>query len=372
MRSGSACWVRQLKPKSVRQLRESVMPRSLPMALRQRIDNSEFIFPAFKFLSSEHARRLLDNGNVHLPTIQEFRDPRRYKGKIVDPREGQVKLVSRYTHYEGLAKNANGTLSRFYPPNQRLDVLNTEWAEELDFASAHIYCATRFFYSDSLEWAIGEKKDSCVLITDFEAFLRRVSDALDDLQFLGVRECLYIGRDIEETDPGPNSLANYLLADLRRIAFVKPKKYASQRELRAVWQRADGASEFEAINLDVPSVRDLCIPMDFSNVRRELLLNCKLPGVALGVRIVRKPPGVAAEYLLQAPLEVFSPVIFRSRPEERWLLGCYYSGEERTFANGHTRNAEIGITISRIGPIFCCVHLDQIQRLEFFHVQGAA
>ncbi|MFQ5799162.1 MAG: hypothetical protein ACE5H0_10810 [Bacteroidota bacterium] len=87
------------------------------------------------------------------------------------------------------------------------------------------------------------------------------------------------------------------------------------------------------------------------------------------MRIVRKPPGVAAEYLLQAPLEVFSPVIFRSRLEERWLLGCYYAGGERTFSNGHVKNAYVGITITEIGTIFCCVHLDEIQRLEFFHVQ---
>lgn len=122
------------------------MPHNLPKALRQRIGDLEIIFPAFKFLSSQHARALLDNGNVHLPTIQEFRDPSRYKGKLLDVREGQVKLVSRYTHYEGLAKDANGTLPRFYPPDQRLDVLNSEWAEELDFSNAHLYCATRFFF----------------------------------------------------------------------------------------------------------------------------------------------------------------------------------------------------------------------------------
>ena len=153
---------------------------------------------------------------------------------------------------------------------------------------------------------------------------------------------------------------------------MKPKEYASQRELRAVWQRVNEAPEFEAINLDVSSIRDLCIPVTFSDVSRELLLNCKLPDVSLGVRIVRNPPGLTAEYLLQAPLEVFSPVIFRSRAEERWLLGCYYSGEERTFSNGLVKNAEVGITLSRIGPIFCCVRLDEIQRLEFFHVQRTA
>ena len=348
------------------------MPRNLPKLLRQRIESTEFIFPAFKFLSSEHARKLLDNGNVHLPTLQEFRDPSRYKGNILDVLEGQVKLVSRYTHYEGLAKDANGILPRFYPPEQRLNILDSEWAEQFCFANAHLYCATRWFFSDSLEWAIGERYDSCVLVTDFELFLRRVSDALNDLQFVGVRECLYLGREIEETDPGPNSLANYLLSDLRRIAFVKPKEYASQRELRAVWERTHKASEFEAINLDVPSVRALCIPMDFSNVQRELLLNPKSPDLALAVRIVRKPPGLAAEYQLQAPLELFSPVIFRSRAEEPWLLGCYYSGEERTFSHGYAKNCEFGITLSEIGPIFCCVHLDEIQRLELFHVQGAA
>ena len=180
----------------VRQIPKSIMPRNLPMTLRQRIENSEFIFPAFKFLSREHACKLLDNGNVHLPTIQEFRDPNRYKGRLLDVREGQVKLVSRYTHYEGLAKDAHGTLPRFYPPDQRLDVSNMEYAEELEFSNAYLYCTTGRFFSDSLEWAIGEKRDSCVLITDFEAFLRRVSDALSHLQLRGFGECLYIGRDI--------------------------------------------------------------------------------------------------------------------------------------------------------------------------------
>ena len=342
---------------------ESVMPRSLPMPLRQKIDGSEYIFPAFKFLSSEHAHRLLDNGNVHLPTIQEFRDPTRYKGGILDVREGQVRLVSRYTLYEGLAKDANGTLPHVYPPDQRIDDSNFECAKELEISNAHLYCATGFFFSDSLEWAIGEKKDSCELITDFETFLQRVSDALDNLQYQGFGWCNYIGRDIDETDPGPDSLANYLLSDERRIALVKPKEYAAQRELRAVWQRTDGASEFEAINLDVPTIRDLCIPADFSDVQKELLLNCESPDVALGVKIVRKPPGLTAEYMLQTPLEVFSPVIFRIRPEEPWLLGCYYAGEGRTFGPGHVKNAEIGMSVSSLGTVHCCVRLDEIQRL---------
>lgn len=257
------------------------MEFNMPSGFRSKIDDQEFIFPVFKFLSHEHAQKLLNNGNVHLPTLHEFRDKSVYKGKILDTEEGKIQLINYYGSYEGLAKDANGTLPLFFPPYHKISAFQTKFQQHLQFSNILIYCVTRFLFSDSLKWAVEEKKDTCVLITDFEKFLSLLSSILEDVRFHSVGECNYLGRIIEEKNPGAQSLTNYFLANNHQIAYLKPKEYKEQREIRAIWY-SESKEQITPITTDVQNISHLTLPVNISGISFDEIKEGK---IKVGARI---------------------------------------------------------------------------------------
>ena len=129
---------------------------------RKRIINTHHdeIYPIFKFQAEEHAEAMLSNGNIHLSNIADFRDPQKYGGKTYDDREGQVKV---------------------YLENEQGEI---EEGIEISLENVFIFCASTDFLSDSLKWAIDEKKTDCVLITDIEEVSKRITNQISDLEIL--------------------------------------------------------------------------------------------------------------------------------------------------------------------------------------------
>jgi hypothetical protein len=308
---------------------------------------------------------LLDSGTVHLPTLYEFRDATRYKGQILDVNEGRVQLECRYSFFSGLAKEANGTLPLNFAPYEHVTFHGASISEEIDSGNLLIYCMTRFMLSDSLIWAIGEKKESCALITDVEAAQNHISSAMtaESLTFYGIDDCIYAGRHVVDLDPSRTSVANYLLVDRRRAAFIKPQEYASQREVRAIWLSAGDV--LGPVTRSVPAIRELCIPVRFSGINVDTV---KRPrhGDSIGGRMYRKSASNPAEFDMQQPWDVCSPVIHAIDGEEA-MLGFYYAGASNTFAHMTFSNCSIGVLDSHIGRIFCSVPLSDVESIEFFH-----
>lgn len=341
------------------------MDFNMPSGFRKKIEDQEFIFPVFKFLSHNHAQSLINDGNVHLPTLHEFRDDKAYKGKILDTEEGKIQLLNYYDCYEGLAKNADGALPLFFPPYHKISALQNNFQQHLEASNIYIYCVTRFLFSDSLKWAAEEKKDTCVLITDFEKLLSHVTSNLEDVKFHSVGECKYLGRTIEENNPGPQSLTNYFLANNHQIAYLKPKEYKEQREIRAIWY-SDSKEKVAPITKNIENVNSLTIPVDISGINFDEIKEGK---IKLGARIHKRDKKEPAEYVIEKPFGFCTPVIFRNK-EGPWYLGFMYPGNPKHVENGHFKYASIGISDSRLGLIFCCVELENVESIEFIQLEN--
>jgi len=344
-----------------------------------RTDNREFLFPVFKFLSSSHADKLLQQGNVHIPQLLDFQNADKYDGKILDQDEGLVTIRNHYTSYKGLAKNANGLLPMHFRPYEMVETFNQ--TIDLPFqSSAYAYCITQHFFSDSLQWAISERnKDKCVLITDFPRFVNLVNQGVKpSVRLLDVRPCVYTGRLIDETDPSADSRSNFLLANQEWIHFIKPPDYESQRELRAIWIDSDEKGA-KAINFDIPELPSICLPVTFPTIKEAITKQGVAPeSLSYGARLNCKGATKQPNYKIRSPAEVCSPVLHK-KPGDEWTFGFWYGRlkprDAKIFADldsGEAAGGVTGIKLTDIGAIFCNVSLATVESIEFYCEEKAA
>lgn len=159
----------------------------------------------YKFGSSNHTASLIDAGNVFLSNISNFRDSGLHSGLIYDGREGQVSLID---------------------GNDRHDI---------SVDDAFIYCTTQELISESLEWAISEKKECAALIVDPQIFLGSLQANLAGFaEFLVGGPCAYAGRDIDRQQLP--LLYDQIFAEHNLAAMIKPTNYWAQMEHRAVFK----------------------------------------------------------------------------------------------------------------------------------------
>jgi len=111
-----------------------------------------------------------------------------------------------YSLYAGLAKDANGLFPLNAPPYQQVNLYNHECTKTIDHSGLHAYCMTRYILSNSFEWALEEGKETCVMITHVDEFLKTIQPvaAAHGLRYVGCESCIYIseldGRVLEH-DP---------------------------------------------------------------------------------------------------------------------------------------------------------------------------
>ncbi|MDC5821758.1 hypothetical protein OPW19_18265 [Vibrio europaeus] len=304
------------------------------------------MFPAFKFQEEKYAKSMLSDGNVHLSNISIFRDSSRFTGQILDKREGIATL------HNGIptTKCHNYAQNSIHAFPHKLDVIVSD---------AYVFCCTKYFLSDSLTWAISEGKQCCVLITDVDEYINRVSLYFKtSLEFKSAKECQYIGRDFVSTSATPYDNTNYFIQDELNAAFIKPKEYASQRELRLLWTPKSDVEVSDFLNDNVETT-DLLIPVRFHDFDESFSSfgNC-----TVGARILTKNGRGNAEYQIQVPNEVFTPVIHSNGGEK--MLGFLSTSNHLSggrFNGGHT-----GIFMSDIGCIVCNVYLSDIESIEIF------
>jgi hypothetical protein len=288
---------------------------------KQKTPNGEFLFPVFKFLSRRHADALLSNGSGRIPLLAGFRDSDKYGGKVFDSDEGIVQIRNHYTHYRGLAKDANGLLCLQGEPYSQIEVFQKTLTQRISLQQAFAYCVTQHLFSDSvLEWANERSKDACVLIKDFDLFLSIVNQLVaEQLRFVDVRECVYSGREISEVNPSQDSLTNFILSRPHLSSFIKPKDYEQQREIRAVWlpaqERYPRHVEFASAELAA-----LCLEVDYSAIRNAIANGKTVAELEFGGTVYNRASATPSTFTLTNPPEICSPVLSRSdtRP---WYLG---------------------------------------------------
>ncbi|MCF5904251.1 MULTISPECIES: hypothetical protein [Aeromonas] len=312
------------------------------------LNNGEctYIFPAFKFQEKDHARLMLENGNVHLSNISVFRDSSRFSGQILDEKEGIVTL------HNSIATS----VCDFYEQNNRHAYPE---AVEIAVSDVFVFCCTKYFLSDSLTWAISEGKQSCILITDVGEYIRRISSYYEStLEWVEAQECQYIGRDFFATSATPYDPTNYFIQKNMNAAFVKPKEYAAQRELRLIWKPKSSFQPQKFLNNDIET-QDLLIPVLFHDFDSSYRSSGRQ---RVGARIISKSGTSNAEYNISIPNEVFTPVIHTSNNDQ--MLGFLATSSH--LSGGNFKGGQIGILMSAIGPIVCNVYLKDIEYVEIF------
>lgn len=309
--------------------------------------NSTFIFPAFKFQEQQYADSMLNNGNVHLSNISIFRDTRKFSGKILDIKEGIVTLHNRIkpikNEYIQSCKHA-------FPTSVNININD-----------AYIFCCTKYFLSDSLTWAISEGKQCCVLITDVNEYIHRISLHYQaSLNFRSARECEYIGRDFYASTATPYDRINKFINEPLNAVFVKPKEYAPQKELRILWTPKSNIKQEEYLNSNIET-KDLLIKVLFHNFN--IFYKSSRPSL-VGARIIKKDGRENAKYEIRVPEEVFSPVIHSKKGHK--MLGFLSLSRSNIFIDCLFKGSDIPIIQSPIGNIVCNVYLNDIEHIEIY------
>ncbi len=166
--------------------------------------------PLFKFLKAQHAEGLIENGVLRVGNISSYRDPG-HGGLISDEYEGIVNFTAEQT-VEGLSTK--------YLQNTRVQIDNV-----------YIYCTTKNLLSDSINWALSEDKDTCVLIVDSIDFASSICESTENLTFAGGAPCSYEGRFFSLADKRGQEFFDNIFG----ITLLKDKDFASQQEFRFAW-----------------------------------------------------------------------------------------------------------------------------------------
>ncbi|AUR95179.1 hypothetical protein HOU21_gp01 [Vibrio phage 1.202.O._10N.222.45.E8] len=313
---------------------------------KQIVGGIEYMFPAFKFQSAEFAKNMLEDGQVYLARISDFRDPDKHGGAILDNKEGQVSLINTIKPSQCTGGYTFDGMD-LYPDRVDISVDN-----------AYVFCCTKYFLSDSLTWAMNEEtpKECCVLITDVEEYIKRISEAHKDiLSFDAALECQYIGREIEVKSQIPYAFTQRFISNPKLAGFVKPDSgnYKAQRELRLMWSPISGQDLGKGLAKNI-DVTDLLIPVHFEGFDKNF---SSLSSNSVGASIITKDGSPSPTYRLTTPAQVLTPVIHGDQ------LG--FMNTNNKLIGSVVRNANVGFQAGgNTPPIICNVALENVERID--------
>ena len=197
--------------------------------------------------------------------------------------------------------------------------------ETISLDNVFIYCGCGEFFSDSLLFAIKEGRNSCTLITDPIGFSKKISESDDNLIYIGVERCEYVGRELHY-DGESNSIACLIKEDNNQAIFVKPKHMASQREIRCAWVDQSDRTIFHK-NIDLTNY---LIPINYSFTKadEEALLGHRPVRVAIEINYINKE--IPDIIIGQKESKFLSSVIIKSG--DQYLL-AFISPDNKHFGN---------------------------------------
>jgi len=251
--------------------------------------------PIFKFLNEKWSKALLEDGNVRLATLYEFRCATDYKGKILDEDEGKVFVMNK--------SDINKTLHVLTSPN------------------LHIYSSSQYLFSDTYSQSVEDGKDTCVMISNPIEFFKIVSKAVgfdEPIQ----NPCNYEGRQFPE---------DHIIfrSNILSLAFQKPPEYKNHREYRSVWRNVI-ENNVKGFSKNIPEVTPFCIKVDIDAVDTNVI---KGDGVKkqIEIRVILKDESKPMILRYSRPFELFTPIIFQQDSEEEELIGFTQEARDRKY-----------------------------------------
>ena len=210
--------------------------------------------PLYKYMRREHAAMLLKSGSLRIGTLAEFRDTEGHGDQIGDADEGRDLPIE---HVENASNDDPDSISSFVrdvisvPQGPgRLTIRGATFGKVVDGPPAYVFCLSECVDAAQME-LMGY--DTCVRIAEPERFIASLTSKLNQLGHIkGAAEfgpCEYRERERDWRGPPPLSLG-----------FIKPPKYSSQREVRALWPAA--RAEAEPVVVRVLSAARFCSLVD--------------------------------------------------------------------------------------------------------------
>ena len=198
---------------------------------------------AYKYFDSVLRDSILENGSVRLGTLYDYRDLEKHGPEVGDENEGKVGVNSRVLSWDSsnpsltpqhqdefVQGNAlvfkEGSSVRFPPGGtiafgkENISMQNVDLRSERSVQNMLVFSMTA---EASAEHCARAGYDACYEISDVEAFLRCISEAVDTNFFEG-SNVVYRDREL-----------HYDEAARRNPAFIKEPIYAYQKELRGIW-----------------------------------------------------------------------------------------------------------------------------------------
>lgn len=311
-----------------------------------------YTYPLFKFMQADHADQLLKHGHVYIPALEDFRDEKKYGGKIFDPEEGMAYFTQQSKNTPEIQTTHHSTivLSKFF-----------------------VFCLTRNFDLESLQWAMSEGKKCCVMLAEPRQFFKGTNDCLDDTHFFGAFPCIYSGRTIAEDHHTYKAVAfktphfQFVINDFFNRAFrhplwaayIKDSSYAQQQEFRGVWG-------FK--NIDAPKASALqakkCETGKIILIHFEKMLGYEANSPNIKFRI--KALSANQEALLSVSFEslehIFSPIVFKTYDSNQLMLG--FCSNANIFSGG---NVNGGLGSINADGIYIAGHipLAEVHSIEY-------
>ena len=298
-----------------------------------------YSFPLFKFMYKDHAKKMLNKGEVHLPCLSEFRKTSE-KSLVYDEKEGTFNFKDTY-NYNGKGSEAPYIPNFYFSPNSNVHLENmTVSGDNLNLPDVWVYCTSGRLLSESLTWALKESKTSCVMITNPKKFLELLKSKIKETNFSEFFSCIYVNKKKANKN-----------SDLRQYYFHKPEKYKNQNEVRMVGSSLK--AKLEPLTIQMSEIKKILIEIDISNLK----LSDVKEGKKKIVHQIIKKDGSIARFLIPTPYEVYSPLIVDLLGCEKSMLGfaCPYDGEGYS-AGTNISNCEIAlcpgqINMSALNPI---------------------
>tara|TARA_R110001606_G_scaffold350786_1_gene500930 strand:+ start:1349 stop:2314 length:966 start_codon:yes stop_codon:yes gene_type:complete len=302
-----------------------------------------FYQPQFRFLESSYLDAFI-SGQVYLSNILNFRKGD-FGGLIDDEREGEISLHD-FNH------DANKRETIVYDPCIDEDIF--------------VLCTTNNLVSESLFWALKEKRTSCCLIVRPNKLIDEISSN-PELTFIGRKNCDYSGRDfynIPSFCPWANQLPFRSWIHKYDALFNKPKNYANQLEHRVCWRASKKSRSHFELHTTIPSQ---IIRVDFE-VEEKVALNIR-PPLAVSLQIYGFDSKVIAEGSFQFSINLLSPLVYERKEDNKELLGFKQPQNpdgSNTLFNASIQGGDTGVfTHPAVGMLVLNIETKLIERIKY-------
>lgn len=212
----------------------------------------------YRYLDSPFGTELKLEGKIRLGTFAKYQKLETDEGDLVrgDSEDGCKHIY--ISEYRSDGGPVSPFLHAFFGKTMGVEAVVKNCIVSIQSGNLLVLCMSDILSPEMAQSFHGAAE--CIQIDQPDLFFHRITRKLKKrfggaVEFLGVFPCEYVAsRRFQHTDPRAETSAPYLL---------KPHRYASQREYRALWQCQQMVSDMGHIDLVCTKLRSLCSLVDF-------------------------------------------------------------------------------------------------------------